>query len=71
MTGFYGANDKRFAGPVPAFADAMKGAGKRFENHIYPGTGHAFFNDTRPTYSVSAARDAFARTLDFLRRALD
>ena len=39
--------------------------------HIYPNTGHAFFNDTRPIYSVSAARDAFARTLEFFRRALD
>ena len=68
LIGFYGANDKRFADPVPALAQAMKAAGKSFEHHIYPNTGHAFFNDSRPTYSVTAARDAFARTLEFFRR---
>ena len=34
----------------------------------YPGTGHAFFNDTRPeVYDEDAARQAWVRTLEFLR----
>lgn len=35
--------------------------------HVYPGTDHAFFNDTRPeVYAPEAARLAWQRTLDFL-----
>lgn len=38
---------------------------------VYPGVGHAFFNDTRPdTYSEKAAQDAWDRTLAWLRRYL-
>ena len=38
---------------------------------IYPGAGHAFFNDTRPeAYNEGAAVDAWARTLDWLRSHL-
>ena len=34
--------------------------------HIYPGTGHAFFNDARPDlYRAVTAGDAWARTLEF------
>jgi carboxymethylenebutenolidase len=66
LLGIYGGEDGRITGAVPAFADAMTAAGKRFEHHVYPGAPHAFFNDTRPAYRVGAARDAWARTLGFL-----
>jgi carboxymethylenebutenolidase len=37
----------------------------------YPGTAHAFFNDTRPeVYDEDAARQAWVRTLEFLRSKL-
>jgi carboxymethylenebutenolidase len=37
------------------------------EVHKYPGTSHAFFNDTRPeVYNADAAAEAWARTLAFL-----
>ena len=42
--------------------------GKDFTFHEYDGAGHAFFNDTRPSYHVGAARDSFARLLAFLGR---
>ena len=70
MLGFFGQTDKRFADPVPAFAAQQTAAGKVFEAHLYEGAGHAFFNDTRPSYEVRAARDAFARTLELFRRTL-
>jgi carboxymethylenebutenolidase len=39
--------------------------------HIYPGTPHAFFNDSRPhIYQAEAAQDAWQRTLDWLRKYL-
>lgn len=38
---------------------------------IYPGVGHAFFNDTRPqAYNVGAAADAWSRTVDWFRSHL-
>lgn len=48
----------------------MRAAGKSFEFHVYEGAQHAFFNDTRPSYEVRAARDAYARVLKLLRREL-
>lgn len=65
VIGFYGGDDPRITEGVPAFAVAMKGAGKSFEYHVYPGAPHAFFNDERRSYRVGPSRDAWARTLAF------
>jgi carboxymethylenebutenolidase len=65
VLGFYGGRDRRISDQVPAFADAMKEAGKSFESHVYDDAAHAFFNDTRRSYDVNAARDSFARTIAF------
>ncbi len=70
LAGFYGALDHGISDGVPAFAEALRAAGKRFEYKIYEGAPHAFFNDTRPAYHVEAARDAWARTLAFFAEAL-
>ena len=68
--GFFGGEDQRLMAQLPAFVAAMDAAGKSFQHHVYPQAGHAFFNDGRISYDVDAARDAFARTLTFLRQAL-
>ena len=68
--GLYGSLDANITTQVPAFAEAMKGAGKRFEPVVYEGAQHAFFNDTRPAYHGGAARDALARVLSFFRAEL-
>ncbi len=70
VAGFYGALDRRITDAVPAFAEAMREAGKSFETHVYENAPHAFFNDNRPSYEVRAARDSFARVLDLFRRTL-
>jgi carboxymethylenebutenolidase len=70
LMGLYGSLDTNITTQVPAFAEAMKGAGKRFESVVYEGAQHAFFNDTRPAYHVGAARDALARVLTFFRAEL-
>ena len=45
--------------------------GKEAEMHIYQGTDHAFFNDTRPeVYDPEAAADAWRRTVEFFRQRL-
>jgi carboxymethylenebutenolidase len=67
---FYGATDARVNVGIPAFEAGMKKTGTPFEFHVYDGSGHAFFNDTRPSYDVRAARDSFARLLAFLARTL-
>jgi carboxymethylenebutenolidase len=69
--GFYGGEDARINGGLPAFAEAMAKAGKRFEQHVYPGAAHAFFNDQRPSYHAAASRDALVRTLQAFRTHLD
>ncbi|MCR2804683.1 dienelactone hydrolase family protein [Paenibacillus soyae] len=70
LLGFYGERDERITGAVPAFAELAKKQGKRYEYHVYPGAGHAFFNDSRPSYHAPSARDAYARTLGFLNLTL-
>jgi carboxymethylenebutenolidase len=45
--------------------------GKRSEFHVYPGTQHAFFNDTRPeVHDAEAAALAWRRTTEFLHAEL-
>ena len=49
----------------------VKALGKPIEVVIYPGTDHAFFNDTRrEVYNAEAAADAWRRTIAFLREHL-
>jgi carboxymethylenebutenolidase len=70
LVGFYGGADPRITDQVPAMAAAVESAGGSFEHHVYDGAPHAFFNDTRPSYRVEAARDAWARLLGFFNRHL-
>jgi carboxymethylenebutenolidase len=63
-------------GSIPAahiqqLENVLNGVGTPYEVQLYPGAGHAFFNDANPqSYREDAARDAWPRTLDFLRRYL-
>jgi carboxymethylenebutenolidase len=66
----YGAVDPRVNAGIADFAAAMSAHGKRLEQHVYEGAGHAFFNDGRPSYHARASRDAFARTLSWFAREL-
>ena len=69
--GFYGETDAGLTDAVPAVAVAMKAAGKAFEYVIYPGAGHAFFNDTNPTtYQAEAANAAWIRVQEILATRL-
>jgi len=56
---------------VAAFEERLRDLGKEVRAFTYPGTGHAFFIDTRPdAYDEEAARQAWIRSLEFLRAKL-
>ena len=70
LLGLYGGADPRITDTVPTMAKTIEELGGSFEYHVYPGAPHAFFNDTRPTYRVDAARAAWARVLGFFNQLL-
>ena len=72
VRGHYAEKDG-FFGPegVQALEAQLKDLGKDVELTIHPGVDHAFFNDTRPeAYHEESARQAWVRTLEFLRAKL-
>ena len=67
----YGALDERINAGIPAYEEALKKAGTKYELYIYEGANHAFHNDTAPTrYNETAAKLAWQRTLDFFGKYL-
>jgi len=65
LQGHYAEHDTVTA-HVEALDAALHAARKSFSYHIYPGTSHGFFNDSRPSYDPASAKLAFRRTLAFL-----
>jgi len=55
---------------VQALDAALTAHGKSHEFHTYPGTQHAFFNDTGRGYNAVAAADAWAKTIAFFKQNL-
>jgi carboxymethylenebutenolidase len=72
VLGHYAENDA-WASPQVAreLEQRIRDAGVEVEFYIYPGTEHAFFNDTRPeVYNAEAAKLSWERTLAFFRKHL-
>jgi len=74
LMGNYGALDQLSAG-IPAFQDAAKASGKPLDFKVFPNTGHAFNNDTRPFangfgYVPASALEAWTRTLGWFKKYL-
>ena len=63
-------NDPRINEMYPAYEQALKKAGVRYEIHVYPGTQHAFHNDSTPRYNEAAAKLAWERTMAFFKKNL-
>lgn len=72
VLGFYAEHDGHVTpAVVHDLEDQLKQHGKSVEMHIYPGTDHAFFNDTRKeVYNEAAAKDSWRRMLEFYRENL-
>lgn len=71
VLGIFAENDA-YAGPeqVHALTEELTLLGKSHEFITYPGTNHAFFNDTGRSYDKAAADDAWSRVLNFLNENL-
>jgi carboxymethylenebutenolidase len=67
----YAENDENIDKGIPTFEAALKANNKRYTIYIYPGTQHAFNNDTGAARYNKAASDlAWSRTLAFLKENL-
>jgi carboxymethylenebutenolidase len=71
VLGLFGEDD-----PNPNPADVAKidaeltRLGKPHEFHSYPGAGHAFMNEGRPSHREGAAKDAWGRCVEWFSRYL-
>ena len=73
VEGHYAATDRGTAAPeaVKELEAILRAKGKNATFHVYPGTQHAFFNDTRPeVYDAAVAKTAWDRTLALFRANL-
>lgn len=67
----YAENDQGINAGIPAFEEALKKANIEYQIFTYPGTGHAFNNDSNPErYNEQAAKLAWKRTVDFFKEKL-
>jgi carboxymethylenebutenolidase len=72
VLGHYAEKDEYFT-PEKAneLAEQLRAMGKSVEIIVYPGTDHAFFNDTRPeVYDADASSALWDRTLSFFSEHL-
>ena len=67
---FYGETDARVDATRDAAVAALAAADLPHEIKTEPGAGHAFFNETKPTFVRAAAADAYAAVLDWFGRYL-
>jgi carboxymethylenebutenolidase len=67
----YAENDERINAGIPAFEEALKANNKEYQIYKYPGTQHAFNNDSNPErYNEEQAKIAWKRTVDFFKEKL-
>jgi carboxymethylenebutenolidase len=72
VLGFYGGDDARVTTTVAPAEAEMKKLGKTYEPHVFDGAGHGFLRaqDDRGGANLKATREAWPRTVAFLREAL-
>ncbi|GLU52019.1 carboxymethylenebutenolidase [Dyadobacter frigoris] len=67
----YGGLDERINAGIPAYEEALKAAGIKYELYVYEGAQHAFLNDTAPTrYNPEAAKLAWERTMKIFKEKI-
>ena len=66
----YAGNDQRINAGWPAYEEALKKSGVRYEAFTYPGTEHGFNNDTTPRFDEAAAKQSWERTIKLFNETL-
>ena len=67
----YAGLDEGVNAGIPAYEEALKKAGVKYELYMYDGVNHAFHNDTAPSrYNEAAAKLAWQRTIEFFGKYL-
>ena len=66
----YAGNDERINAGWPAYEEALKKAGTKYEAFIYPDTQHGFNNDTTPRFDEAAAKLSWDRTIKLFDEVL-
>jgi carboxymethylenebutenolidase len=67
VLGNYAQYDFRVTGNALWTEKTMREAGKEFKYYVYPNVYHAFYSEG-PQYNADAAKLAWTRTLDFLKK---
>ena len=72
VIGFFGEEDRGIPpSSVKVFEEDMKSLGKDVSVYNYPGAGHAFANEEKPSYNSKAASDSWEKTLSFFNQKLE
>ncbi|MFL6282319.1 MAG: dienelactone hydrolase family protein [Pyrinomonadaceae bacterium] len=66
----YAGNDQGVNAGIASYEAALKANKKAYTLYTYEGKQHGFHNDTTPRYDETAAKLAWARTLDFFNKHL-
>ncbi len=67
----YGGLDTRINAGIPAYEDALKAAGIKYQLFVYEGVNHAFNNDTGgERYNAPAAKLAWERNMELFKRTI-
>lgn len=71
VLGVFGAEDQGIpVEMVRTFEASLNTLGVKNEIHIYPGVGHAFANPSGMNYAPNETKDAWVKTLAFLKETL-
>jgi carboxymethylenebutenolidase len=71
LLGHFGGKDQGISvADVDKLREALHQQGKTAELYVYDAAGHAFNNDTRPSYHAESAKLAWQRTLDWFKKHL-
>ena len=73
VEGHYAEHDRGNAAPeaIKQLESELRAMGKDATFHVYAGTQHAFFNDTRPdVYDAGASQTSWDRTVALFKRTL-
>ena len=66
----YAGNDQRINAGWPAYEEALKKSGVKYEAFTYPNTEHGFNNDTTPRFDEAAAKQSWDRTIKLFNETL-